>query len=258
MRNTPNAEVQASLTSHNGRCDVILFAAVMNAPLQPLRPDAISRVDSIRAQVSAALRAALISGQLRPGAVYSAPALGDMLGVSPTPVREAMLDLVREGLVEVLRNRGFRVAELSEGQLDQFAHVRMLLEVPAMGEVAAAASTDPGITEALGGLRSQAEEMARAAHDEDLVRFIELDTAFHTAFLTLAGNVELVTIVRDLRNRSRLYGLEAVAKAGLLGQSVAEHGQMIDLALAGDRSRLEALVTQHIGHVRTLWAKPTR
>lgn len=227
----------------------------MNAPLQPLRPDAISRVDSLRSQVSAALRAGLISGQLRPGVVYSAPALGEMLGVSPTPVREAMLDLVREGLVEVLRNRGFRVAELSEHQLDQFAHVRMLLEVPTMGDVAAAAGSEPQIADALEGLRSQAEEMARAAHDEDMVHFIDLDTAFHTAFLALAGNEELVTIVRDLRNRSRLYGLETVAKAGLLDQSVAEHGQMIDLALAGDRPALEALTAQHIGHVRTLWAE---
>jgi len=51
-------------------------------------------------------------------------------------------------------------------------------------------------------------------------------------------------------------GLEAVARAGQLDRSVAEHGQMIDLALAGDRPALEVLVAQHIGHVRTLWAEP--
>jgi DNA-binding GntR family transcriptional regulator len=216
----------------------------------------VARTESLRDQVSAALRAALISGQLRPGAVYSAPALGEMLGVSATPVREAMLDLVREGLVETLRNKGFRVTELSDHQLDQFAHVRLLLEVPTMGDVAAA--DDPKIAEALKQLRPSADEMARAALDEDMVRFIELDTDFHTDFLALAGNVELVKIVRDLRNRSRLYGLEAVARAGLLDQSVAEHSQMIDLALAGDRPALEALVAQHIGHVRTLWAEPAK
>lgn len=226
----------------------------MNVPIQPLTPGAISRVDSIRTQVSAALRAALISGELRPGAVYSAPALGEMLGVSPTPVREAMLDLVREGLVEVLRNRGFRVAELSDHQLDQFAHVRLLLEVPTMGDVAAAAADDSRVADSLEGLRAQVDEMARAAQEEDMVHFIELDTDFHTNFLALAGNEALVKIVRDLRNRSRLYGLEAVAKAGLLDRSVAEHGEMIDLAVAGDRAALEALVAQHIGHVRTLWA----
>jgi len=229
----------------------------MNAPGQPLTLEKVARVDSLRGQVSAALRAALISGQLRPGVVYSAPTLGEMLGVSATPVREAMLDLVREGLVEVLRNKGFRVTELSDRQLDQFAHVRLLLEVPTMGDVAAAGA-DPQVVDALEGLRVRTDEMARAARDEDIVRFIQLDTDFHTDFLALAGNAELVAIVRDLRNRSRLYGLEAVARAGLLDQSAAEHAQMIDLALASDRAALEALVAQHIGQVRTLWAEPAK
>lgn len=67
-------------------------------------------------------------------------------------------------------------------------------------------------------------------------------------------NEELVKIVRALPNRSRLYGLEAIAKSGVLDRSVAEHGRMIDLALASDRPALEALVAQHIGHVRALWA----
>src|SRR5215813_5852962 len=105
----------------------------MNSPSQPLTLRAIPRTENLREQVSEELRAALISGQLRPGVVYSAPTLGEMLGVSATPVREAMLDLVREGLVEVLRNKGFRVTELSDRQLDQFARVRLLLEVPHHG-----------------------------------------------------------------------------------------------------------------------------
>lgn len=230
---------------------------IMNPRSQPLALRAIPRTENLREQVSDELRAALISGQLRPGVVYSAPTLGEMLGVSATPVREAMLDLVREGLVEVLRNKGFRVTELSDRQLDQFARVRLLLEVPTMGDVAAAAG-DPQIADALEGLRDSSDELARAARDEDMIRFIELDTDFHAGMLALAGNAELVKIVRDLRNRSRLYGLEAVARAGRLDQSVAEHGRMIDLALAGDRPGLEALVAQHIGHVRTLWAEPAR
>jgi DNA-binding GntR family transcriptional regulator len=65
--------------------------------------------NSLREQVSHALRAALIAGELRPGVVYSAPVLAAGFGVSATPVREAMLDLAKEGLVEVVRNKGFRV-----------------------------------------------------------------------------------------------------------------------------------------------------
>ncbi|MFF4607591.1 GntR family transcriptional regulator, partial [Streptomyces sp. NPDC001339] len=62
--------------------------------------------ERLRDQVSHALRAALISGELRPGVVYSAPTLAGDFGISATPVREAMLDLAREGLVEPVRNKG--------------------------------------------------------------------------------------------------------------------------------------------------------
>ncbi|MFD8019876.1 GntR family transcriptional regulator, partial [Streptomyces lavendulae] len=59
----------------------------------------IKAQERLRDQVGHALRAALIAGELRPGSVYSAPGLAAELGVSATPVREAMLDLAREGLV---------------------------------------------------------------------------------------------------------------------------------------------------------------
>ena len=70
---------------------------------------------SYRERVVDALRAALIAGELRPGEVYSAPALAGRFGVSATPVREAMLDLVREGLVDTVPNKGFRVTAVSNG-----------------------------------------------------------------------------------------------------------------------------------------------
>src|SRR6266498_4641721 len=85
---------------------------------------------SLREQVANALRAAMISGQLEPGVVYSAPTLAAQFGVSPTPVREAMLDLAKEGLVEVVRNKGFRITELSDRDLDEITDLRALIEIP--------------------------------------------------------------------------------------------------------------------------------
>ena len=60
--------------------------------------------------------------------------------MSATPVREAMLDLVKDGFVEVVRNRGFRVLEMSEADLDEISQIRMLLEVPSTVAVAEAAT----------------------------------------------------------------------------------------------------------------------
>ncbi len=90
----------------------------------------------LRDQVADAVRAALIAGELRPGVVYSAPRLAAELGVSATPVREAMLDLAREGLVEAVRNKGFRITELTDRDLDEYTDIRTLIEVPTVGLVA--------------------------------------------------------------------------------------------------------------------------
>ena len=212
----------------------------------------ISREHSLRQQVTEVLRAAVIAGRMRPGVLYPAPALAEMLGVSATPVREAMLDLAREGLVEVARNKGFRVTAVSEQELDELAETRLLLEIPVMGAVATEVNAE--IRERLEALRETADALEKAATGDDLVAYIQLDTEFHTEFLALHGNREIVKTVRNLRARSRLYGLERLSKSGTLVQTTREHAQMIDLALAGDRGGLEELVRTHIGHIRTEWA----
>ena len=107
----------------------------------------ITAQERLRDQVAHQLRAALIAGELRPGSVYSAPGLAADFGVSATPVREAMLDLAREGLVEPVRNKGFRITEVSERDLDQYTEIRALIEIPIVGRVTRTA--DPAQLEAL-------------------------------------------------------------------------------------------------------------
>lgn len=207
---------------------------------------------SLREQIAEALRALLISGQMRPGQVYSAPSLAAEFGVSATPVREAMLDLVAEGLVEVVRNKGFRVTQLTEGELDAMAELRMLIEPPVMGMVAAACQGP--VAASAEALRPLAQDITDAALRGDLVTYIEADTEFHLSFLELHGNRHVVDEVRHLRRRSRLYGLTDLLGTGLMLTLCAEHDEMVDVALACDEERMVALVRQHIGHVRSAWA----
>jgi DNA-binding GntR family transcriptional regulator len=145
---------------------------------------------------------------------------------------------------------------VSERELDELAAVRQLIEVPVMGAVAEA--RDPSMDAEFARLRQLAGDLEATAEAGDLVAYMRHDTEFHASFLALHGNAELVTLVRGLRGRSRLYGLEASARAGTLVPSTRDHRQMIDLALAGDRPGLEALARRHIGQVRTIWAGGTR
>ncbi|MEU9332431.1 GntR family transcriptional regulator [Streptomyces sp. NPDC048290] len=206
---------------------------------------------SYRERVAEALRAALIAGELRPGAVYSAPALSARFGVSVTPVREALLDLAKEGLVDPVPNKGFRVTAVSGRQLDEYTRVRALIEIPTTVELAATA--DPA---ALAALRPVAEEIVTAAAAGDLIAYVEADTRFHLELLALAGNAHLVEVVRDLRGRARLYGLTRLVEEGRLQASAEEHLELLDALLARDEDAVRAVMTRHLGHVRGLWAGP--
>ncbi|MFD9817945.1 GntR family transcriptional regulator [Streptomyces violascens] len=206
--------------------------------------------ERLRDQVAHALRAALVAGELRPGTIYSAPGLAADFGISATPVREAMLDLAREGLVEPVRNKGFRITEVSERDLDQYTELRALIEVPTVGRV-----TNTASAEQLEALRPVAEEIVDRARAHDLIGYLDADRRFHLRLLGLAGNERLVETVGDLRKRSRLYGLTRLDERGELITSAQEHVELLDLMLSGDRPAAEACMARHLGHVRSLWAR---
>ena len=207
---------------------------------------------NLRQEIAVALRAALVTGEMRPGVVYSAPALAQKFGVSATPVREAMLDLAGEGLVEPVRNKGFRVAELSEQDLDEITYLRSLIEVPAVADIASA--VDDRMRPRVEALRPLARAIERLAEKGDLIAYVEADRRFHLALLDLTANRHLVDLVGNLRARSRLYGLQQLAERGELAQSAREHEEIVDLVLEGRPEAAGDLMRRHIQHVRGTWA----
>ena len=220
----------------------------------PADPPALAAVGArrnLREEITQTLRAAVISGELRPGVVYSAPSLATQFGVSATPVREAMLDLAKEGLIDVVRNKGFRVTELSEKDLDELSELRALIEVPTVRRIAEA-----GIpAEVADRLRTLGEGIEQAAIDRDLIKHVAFDLEFHLTLLSLAGNSHLVETARMLRSRSRLYGLRSLAERDALVPSSREHVELVDLIVAGEAESAERLMNRHIRHVRGIWAE---
>jgi DNA-binding GntR family transcriptional regulator len=210
---------------------------------------AIGGRTSLRERVAESLRAALVSGRMAPGTTYSIPALAEQFGVSATPVREAMLDLVNEGIVAPVPNKGFRVVELTDAELDQITELRRLLEVPTVGTLAGAIDRS-----SIKRLRSLASAVSDAARRGDVVAYVEADRELHLALLAGAGNPRLVEIVGRLRDQSRLYGLEQLAAEGVLVDSANEHMQLIDALESGDRLAAERVMAHHLDHVRGIWA----
>ena len=187
---------------------------------------------SFRDQVRRGLEAALVAGELRPGELYSAPVLAERFGVSATPVREAMLALAKDGFVVAERNRGFRVVEMSETDLDEISQIRLLLEVPSTVEVAKTIS--PRVLERLSEI---ADEIVVAAAGGDLIDYLDSDRRFHVALISQLGNARLTELVDRLRLQTRLYGL----------------GKLVETMRAGDGAATKRAISSHIKHVRGLW-----
>ncbi|MFD7712911.1 FCD domain-containing protein [Streptomyces sp. NPDC059786] len=211
------------------------------APPQAAGRPAVQR-SSVRGQILDALRTALVTGELAPGEVYSAPALGERFGVSATPVREAMQQLALEGAVEVVPNRGFRVVERCARELAELAEIRSLIEVPVMLRLARTVPAGRW-TE----LRPLAEATTRAASTGDRAGYAESDRAFHRAVLALAGNDQLVRIADDLHRRSQwppAPGAAPRGRADLLADA-AEHTALLDALIAQDLPVIQSLVREH-------------
>lgn len=197
---------------------------------------------SVRGQVLDALRAALVGGELEPGEVYSAPALGERFGVSATPVREAMQQLALEGAVEVVPNRGFRVTRRGARELGELAEVRALIEVPVMLRLARSVPAEQWAR-----LRPLAEATVAAAARADLARYAEADRAFHGALLALSGNQQLVQVADDLHRRSQwplVTGPVSGRRADLVADA-AEHMALLDALVARDLPVVQSLVREH-------------
>ncbi|MEU2196865.1 GntR family transcriptional regulator [Streptomyces fimicarius] len=207
---------------------------------EPPAPRVVRR-HSVRGQILDALRAALVDGELVPGQVYSAPALGARFGVSATPVREAMQRLAVEGAVEVVPNRGFRVSERGPRELAELAEVRALIEVPVMLSLA---RTVPAHRWSV--LRPLAEATVTAAAVGDRAAYAESDRAFHRAVLALSGNEQLVSVADELHRRSQwpLVSSPATRRADLLADA-SEHTALLDALIAQDLNVVQSLVREH-------------
>lgn len=206
---------------------------------------------SLRDQALTALRQALVTGRIEPGVVYSVGSLAAELGVSNSPVREAMLALVDDGLMEVVPNRGYRAAVLTDGDLAEITQLRYLLEVPAAGQ---AAETDLG--DRLQALYELVDRIERTAANGDLAGNLDADRRFHLLVVDACGNRRLTELVARLRDQTRLYNLPALAESRALVASAAEHRPLLDAIAAHDRATAETLMRAHLAHIGSDWSSP--
>lgn len=205
-------------------------------------------VGSLKEQVVASLRTAILTGEMAPGTTYKMGEIAEQLGASRTPVREALMELESQGLVEISRSVGFRVTEPSRADLRDMYEIRLMLEVPSMGRIAG--TLEESFLQRMWALIDRMEEPIAS---NDLVGYLLLDKEFHVALIEQTGNKRLTRLVSELRDWQRVPGLTRLARSGQLSKRNEEHRAILKAIEAGDEAAASRLTEQHISLSRRAW-----
>ena len=189
-------------------------------------------------EVAERLRQQIFNRELEPGSWIDELRLAATLGISRTPLREALKVLATEGLVTMKVRRGAYVTEPSSDDVRQVYHLLALLESDAAGEVAAQAN--PTALQELRALHEQLEKQARQRE-----AFFATNEAFHFKLLELAGNRWRTQIVGDLRKVMKLNRHHSLFRKGRLSESLAEHREIMAAIAAGDAQAATRAMQRH-------------
>lgn len=210
--------------------------------------DSLARVApaaGLGAQALDEIRRAIVEGRLPAGSLTSVRALSDALGISRTPVREALADLANAGLVTFERNRGVRINANHGHDIEEIFTLRLMLEIPAMRWAAPRLGSD-GIS------RLRRILAAMYAHLDNETIFMRHDRAFHRAPLEVLGNSRLTTFVDSLRDQTRVREISTVGRSRGLEAIVAEHRAILDELERGDSESAATAMERHLINTREL------
>lgn len=210
--------------------------------MEPLR-----RSSALSDQVLESVRGAITSGAWAPGEIHSVSEVAQLVGVSRTPAREALLKLADAGLIRFEPNVGFRVQGSSPRTLAEIFHMRILLEGPAV-RLTATSPSDATIKQ----LEEATERMRDAAVSADEPRFMLHDCEFHEVAIGGSGNVRLVAVVRGLRDATMSLGASTVKHSRQLSDILDEHAPILAAIKAKQPDSAEAALVRHLSHTGAL------
>ncbi|MGY1836149.1 GntR family transcriptional regulator [Blastococcus sp. SYSU DS0510] len=199
------------------------------------------------------LRELILAGALVPGARLGEVELAERLGVSRTPVREALTRLAAEGLVEIAPNRGARVATWTVAELEGVFDLRLSLEPQLTGF--AVPNAGPGDVDALEDLARRMLDVGTPGPGQDLDALVPLNRAFHDRLVALAGHPTLAAALAAaihppiVRRNFHAYDAES------LRRSLAHHLEIVAALRAGDPGWARAVMTAHISNARAVMVR---
>ena len=187
------------------------------------------------------LRQAILRGELKPGERLMEIQLANKLGVSRTPVREAIRKLELEGLVLMIPRKGAEVADISEKSLKDVLEVREALE-----ELAARLACDKITKEGINRLKEAAQDFRSALKSNDITQMAEADVRFHDVICNATENQKLGQLLNNLREQMYRYRLEYLKDQQVYEKLLSEHEEIIRHIEKGEKDEAARVVSRHI------------
>jgi DNA-binding GntR family transcriptional regulator len=200
----------------------------------------VARAPSVRAQVYALVREAIVSLELVPGQALSENELGATYGVSRTPVREALIRLADDGLVEVVPQLGTFVSRISPQDVREAQFIREALELASLAQLATISDADAE------ALRAVLDQQRAAAAEHDLRRWFALDEDLHRTLLELAGHRRVAAVVQSAKAHMDRVRMLSLPEPEVLDELNEQHTQIVEHVLAGRRKEARAALTRHL------------
>lgn len=189
------------------------------------------------------LRRAILRGELKPGERLMEIQLANKLGVSRTPIREAIRKLELEGLVLMIPRKGAEVAEITEKNLRDVLEVRCALE-----ELAVQLACDRIDKSEVKELRAAAEHFKDVLDSDDITQIAQADEAFHDVIFTATDNQRLIQLLNNLREQMYRYRIEYLKKKECYPQLMEEHEAIICAIEGHDKEKATQITGQHISN----------
>ena len=187
------------------------------------------------------LRRAILRGELKPGERLMEIQLANKLGVSRTPIREAIRKLELEGLVLMIPRKGAEVAEITEKNLRDVLEVRCALE-----ELAVQLACDRIDEEGLKELRAAADTFRKVLDSDDITQIAQADVDFHDVIFKATDNQRLIQLLNNLREQMYRYRIEYLKKKECYPQILQEHQEIIESIAGRDKDRATNVTGIHI------------
>lgn len=206
-----------------------------------LKPIKLEDYKPLRELVFEALREAIISGGLKPGERLMEMQLADELGVSRTPVREALRKLEQEGFVVMIPRKGAFVADISLKEIVDVFEIRGALEGLA-AELAADRASEDKIEE----MERCLVELSEMIEIKDLKRIVEIDAQFHETLYASSRNERLGQILSLLREQIQRFRTRTMTHPARMKVALEEHRRIIEAVAARDVEAARRFAQQHI------------